>query len=193
MRLRPPPGPPISRARMAAIPVQRARAWFPLRRTLVGGGDDRRAGGQPAPRGHGDLPGAAISRHARAFELRRHESAGPGGGERASWPKLRARRAEFHRRCDASPVGPAARGARRLQGRRDRRSDARKSHPSHRPRRDHPVRAGNSRGATRARHHHPGLDHEILHSRSVAAELARALSDGTGLHGLHGVVEEPGQ
>ena len=36
-----------------------------------------------------------------------------------------------------------------------------------------------------------GLDHEVLHPRPVAEELARRLARRPGLHGLHDVVEEP--
>jgi hypothetical protein len=55
-----------------------------------------------------------------------------------------------------------------------------------------PVSAGDRYGATGADPHRAGLDHEVLRSRPVAAELPGEISGRTRLHGVHAVLEEPG-
>ena len=54
-----------------------------------------------------------------------------------------------------------------------------------------PVRADDRHGPAGADPDRAGLDHEVLHPRPVAAELAGQLPDRAGLHGLHDLLEEP--
>ena len=86
---------------------------------------------------------------------------------------------------------PAAGGDRTVRGRARRGDDARQGglpQPSHRA---DPVRAGDRDGQAGADPDRAGLDHEVLHPRPVAAELAGALPRGAGLHGVHDLLEEP--
>ena len=52
---------------------------------------------------------------------------------------------------------------------------------------------GHRAGPAGTDRHRPGVDHEVLHPRPVAAELAGEVSHRAGLHGVHGVVEESRQ
>ena len=79
----------------------------------------------------------------------------------------------------------------KLRRRPRRCGDARQGGLSQPPDRAHPIRAGDGQGPARADSHRAGLDHEVLHPRSLAAELAGEVSHRAGLHGLHDLVEEP--
>ena len=79
---------------------------------------------------------------------------------------------------------------REVRGRPRRRGHARQGGLSQPADRAHPVRAGDRQGAAGADSHRAGLDHEILHPRSVAAELAGEIPHRAGLHGVHDLLEE---
>ena len=67
----------------------------------------------------------------------------------------------------------AARGGGGVRGRTERRGHARQGRLPQRPDGADPVRADDRQGVRGADPDHSGLDHEILHPRSRAAELAR--------------------
>ncbi len=61
-----------------------------------------------------------------------------------------------------------------------------------RPDRTDPVRADHRQGAPGADPDRAGLDHEVLHSRSVAAQFPGEISDRSGLHRLHDFLAQSG-
>ena len=108
-------------------------------------------GVERAARSDGDLRRPADARHRGAVELHRDESAGAGAHARNRGRQPHPRRGELRRRSAAADDRPAAGRHRRLQGRRDRRGDARQGRASHAgsPRssstRRRPARCGRSR------------------------------------------------
>ena len=133
---------------------------------------------------------AAGSRLACKFSL--HQSRDPQPHRRRIGPESDPRAQELARGC-------AARGRRRTrprhgefrsrQGSGDHAGQGRVPQP---PDRAAAVRAADADGVRGADPHHARLDHEVLHPRSVAAQLAGALPGGEGAHRIHDLVEEPG-
>ena len=80
---------------------------------------------------------------------------------------------------------------RRFRRRRNRRHIARQGRIPQRADRADPVRSNHRKGASGAYSDRAGLDHEVLHSRSVAAELAGKISHRRRLHRLHDFVAQP--
>ena len=103
----------------------------------------------------------------------------------------RARPAEFRRGRGARDRRPAAGRRRSIRAgtqRRDHAGQGRLPQPADRA---DPVRAGHRHGAARTGADRPGVDHEVLHPRPLAAEFAGPLSRVARLHGVHDLVEEP--
>ncbi len=154
------PGVPVAGAMVACRHHRRRRRHRPAR--------DR-------DRVHG-APGA---RHRGAVELPADQ---PGGARTHD----QDRRRQSPRRLGQSGRGLAARGERRPAGRRRalRRRQGRRRHPRQgrlpQPAdRADPVRAGHRQGAPRADPDRAGLDHEVLHPRSVAGEFASSAISST--------------
>ena len=105
----------------------------------------------------------------------------------------RPRRGELDGRLRPHARRPAAGRGREVRGRTRRRGHARQGRVPQRPDGADPVRAGDADGVGRADPDHPGLDHEILHPRPRAEELAGPLAGRARAHRVHGVVEEPGR
>jgi polyhydroxyalkanoate synthase len=57
--------------------------------------------------------------------------------------------------------------------------------------RTHPVQAGHAHRVCGTRADRAGVDHEVLHPRPVAAQLAGALPCGARAHGIHHLVAQP--
>ena len=107
-------------------------------------------------------------------------------------------RHESRERCRESSRGlgtrherQEARRDRKFRGRPQRRGHTGQGDISQSADRAHPVRAGNRQGPAGAGPDRAGLDHEILHSRSVARQFAGEISHATGLYGFHDLLEEP--
>ncbi len=88
---------------------------------------------------------------------------------------LDPRRGQLARRPRPHARRRAARGGGGVRGRAERGGHARQGRLSQRPHRADPVRADDRQGIRGADPDRPRLDHEVLHPRSRAAELARAL------------------
>ena len=71
------------------------------------------------------------------------------------------------------------------------RDDARQGHLSQPSDRADPVRTRHRDGASRTGADRAGLDHEILHPRSFAAQLAGPLPGRAGLHGVLHLLAQP--
>ena len=87
--------------------------------------------------------------------------------------------------------GPS--GRRAVPGRRAGRGLAGQGDPAQPADGADPVFASDGQGPRRARADRAGVDHEVLHPRPVAEELAGALPHGARPHGVHDLVEEPGR
>ncbi len=152
----------------------------------------RRARRDPAPRAGDGLHHAPGDGLLLALQLPVQQSRGdedhPGDQRREPGPGL-AQLAGGHGAHD--PRRAAGRGG-ELRGREEPRGHARQGGAEERADRADPVHADDGARARRARPHGAGVDHEVLHPRPVAAELAGEVPGGQGAHGLHDLVEEPG-
>ena len=106
-------------------------------------------------------------------------------------PEPGARLQAFPRRHGAHALGRRDARHRGFPRRRESRRHRRPGGLSQRADRADPVFADHARRDRRAGADRAGLDHEVLHPRPVAEELAGRLAGGPGPHGLHDVVEEP--
>ncbi len=103
------------------------------------------------------------------------------------------RLAELARRVRAHPGGTATGGRGRLPAGRDRRADAGPGRVPQPADRADPVRADDADGTRRAGADRAGVDHEVLHPRPVAVELADPAPGRPRPHGVLHLVEEPGR
>ena len=93
-----------------------------------------------------------------------------------------------------SGVGRACAGQdRRFRRRRNRRDVARQGGVPQRADRTDPVLSDHRKGSSGTDPDRAGLDHEVLHSRSLAAELAGEVSHRRRLHRLHDLVAQSGR
>ena len=122
------------------------------------------------------LPGNPVVLHANLEKLgARCARAGSTGWK--TWP-----------RRPASAPPPSAR---RISRSAATWPSPRRGGDAQRPRRADPLHAADQDGASRAGADRALVDHEVLHPRSLAAQLAGALAGVAGARGLHAVVEEP--
>ena len=111
--------------------------------------------------------------------------------DRRGRPEPRARLQALPRRHRAHAAAAANARHRGLPRRREGRRHRGPGHLPQRADRADPVLADDAGRASRAGADRAGLDHEVLHPRPVAEELAGGLARGPGLHGVHDLVEEP--
>ena len=175
---------------LAPVALQLHPPGVPAQSAMVAQRDHRHSRDLPAARGHGRVHVAPDPRHGLAVEF-------PADKSRSASGHGRQGRHESRERPEKSGRGLGARGERQeagrqreLRGRPRRRRDAGQGRLSQPPHRAHPVRACDRRGPAGTCPHRSRLDHEILHPRSLAAELAGEISHRTGLHGVHDLVEE---
>ena len=182
----------IFRSGLVAVAVPSAHAELSLDRGLVGRGDDGMCRDSRAT----TRPEVAFMTRAMIDVvspsnipwLNPVDRQCDGEGRR---PESRSRRGQLARRPRPLAFRQAARGRGDIRGRAQRRGHAGQGRLSQRSHGADPVRADDGQGVPGADPDHSGLDHEILHPRPRARELAGALARRARPHRVHRVVEEP--
>ena len=184
-------GPAFRPAGMGTAAVQSDGAGLSARRTMVAQRDHRRARRGEAERGDRRVldPADAGCDGAVQFCRDQSRSAAEGVRERRRRISCAAGRIGAATGC-VCVGGPRPVTTRRFRRRRNRRDVARQGRVPQRADRADPVRSDHRKGASGADPDRAGLDHEILHSRSVAAEFAGEVSHRRRLHRLHDLVAQ---
>ena len=170
--------------------LQRFLSVPPAGAAVVACGDYGCARGfRPARAGSGVCITSDLGR-VRALQFRTDQPRDLGQSAERGRSELRTWISVLHGGLGTSGWRQAARWSRKLPPRSGSGGDARQGHLSQPPDRTHPVRADHARGPTRTCAHRSGLDHEILHPRSVTTELYDQIPCRSGFHGLCDLLEE---
>ena len=185
-------GPALPRPGLGPVALQRGLPELPPGPAVAVDLHARRARHDPAPRAGDGLHHAAGDGLLLALQLPVHQPGSdedhPGDQRREPGPGL-PQLAGGH---GALHPGRAAGRGRELRGRQEPRDHARQGGAAERPDRADPVHAHHPARARRAPPHGAGVDHEVLHPRPLARQLAGEVPRGQGAHGVHDLVEEPG-
>lgn len=176
--------PALSRRRVAARALPLLAPVVPARRAVVARGDPRRARRIAASRGRRRVLRAADARHVRAGELCRDEPRNRAAHRAHGRREPRAGRVELSGRRPPPDHEAAARGRRAVRARPESRDDARPRRVPQSPDRAAAVQPDDARRLRAARADRARMDHEVLHPRSVGAQLAHPLPGRRRAHGV---------
>ena len=174
--------------------VQSDGAGVSLGPTMVAQRYHGRARRGEAERSDRRVLGPADAGRVVALQFCRDQSGSAAEIVRERRQEFRARLAKFLHRLDE----PGVRRSwtcqnRRFRCRRNCRDVTRQGGIPQRADRADPVLSDHRKGASGTDPDRAGLDHEVLHSRSVAAELAGEVSHRRRLHRLHDLVAQSGR